>query len=79
MSEALPVNTKVSLSKHLKTLWPSSSLTSRPILGSLKAPSTIPAAPVESQAKGKGPETSAAPIELVVPTYPTQATSQSRF
>ncbi|MFS7929172.1 hypothetical protein Hanom_Chr04g00329341 [Helianthus anomalus] len=105
MFEALPVNTKGSLSKHLKTLASGSlpvswlqysffftfyavlgfllSFYPLPIFftlhGSSKAPIIIPAAPVTSQAKGKGPKISAAPIEPVVPTSPTQAISQSMF
>ncbi|KAJ0516374.1 hypothetical protein HanHA89_Chr11g0413181 [Helianthus annuus] len=79
-----PVNTKGSLSKHLKVLQPSSGLVSGPLpvrclryLGSSKVPITIPATPARSQAKGKGPEISATPIEPVIPTSRTQAAGQS--
>ncbi|KAM0043078.1 hypothetical protein Hdeb2414_s0010g00337041 [Helianthus debilis subsp. tardiflorus] len=72
-------NTKGSLSKHLKTLRPSSSLASGPFLGSSKAPIVILAAPASSQVKGKGPEVSAAPADPVVEAFPIQATGQSKF
>ncbi|KAJ0438486.1 hypothetical protein HanHA300_Chr16g0614581 [Helianthus annuus] len=44
-----------------------------------KAPIVILTTPASSQAKGKGPETSATPIEPVVAASLTQATSQSKF
>ncbi|KAJ0809334.1 hypothetical protein HanPI659440_Chr01g0013601 [Helianthus annuus] len=49
------------------------------IYGRSKAPIVIPTAPASSQAKGKGPETSAAPVDPVVGASPVQVTGQSRF
>ncbi|KAM0065354.1 hypothetical protein Hdeb2414_s0003g00113831 [Helianthus debilis subsp. tardiflorus] len=77
--EVPPANTKGSLSKHLKTLRPSSNLVSGPFLGSSKAPIVIPTAPVSSQAKGKFPKVSVAPADPTVEASPVQATGQSRF
>ncbi|MFS7951431.1 hypothetical protein Hanom_Chr07g00595091 [Helianthus anomalus] len=72
-SEAPLVNTKGSLSKHLKILRPSTSL------GSSKAPNVISTAHASSQAKEKGLERSATPIDPIVGASPVQATGQSRF
>ncbi|MFS7901047.1 hypothetical protein Hanom_Chr00s164741g01826391 [Helianthus anomalus] len=77
--EVPPANLKGSLSKHLKTLQPSSSLVSGPFLGSSKAPIVIPTTPASSQAKGKFLKVSAAPADPTVEASPVQATGQSRF
>ncbi|KAJ0541707.1 hypothetical protein HanHA89_Chr09g0331541 [Helianthus annuus] len=47
--------------------------------GSSKAPIVILTVSASSQAKGKGPEMSANPVEPVVAASPVQATGQSRF
>ncbi|MFS7947522.1 hypothetical protein Hanom_Chr06g00549261 [Helianthus anomalus] len=78
-SEVPPTNTNGSLSKHLKTLRPSSSLVSGPFLVSSKAPIVILAAPASSQSKGKSLEVSVAPADPVVEASHVQAISQSRF
>ncbi|KAM0011736.1 hypothetical protein Hdeb2414_s0002g00049571 [Helianthus debilis subsp. tardiflorus] len=78
-SQAPLVNTKGSLLKHLKILRPSSSLVSGPFLGSFKAPIMISTAHATSQAKRKGLETSATPIDPIFGASPVQATGQSRF
>ncbi|MFS7907203.1 hypothetical protein Hanom_Chr01g00068541 [Helianthus anomalus] len=69
-SEIPPANAKGSLSKHLKTLRPSSSLVSEPLLVSL----SCFLSPASSRAKGKAPEVNAAPTNPVVESSPAQAT-----
>ncbi|KAJ0773573.1 hypothetical protein HanOQP8_Chr03g0100821 [Helianthus annuus] len=78
-SEVPPTNTKGSLSKDLKTLRPSSSLISEPLLGSSKAPILIPAAPTSSRAKGKAPEVNVAPTYPAVEASPAQGNGTSKF
>ncbi|KAJ0733948.1 hypothetical protein HanPI659440_Chr11g0414201 [Helianthus annuus] len=78
MSEALPVATKVSLSKHLKVLWPISSLVLGPLPGSLKAPIAIPSTSAPLKIKQKDSEVNVA-LTKAVHVSPTHASSQSIF